>query len=188
MDPLTLGIGAISLGMQFFGGAKAAEASSQSAQASQRIAGLEQDVNAQRKTAMELSSRRQQMEIFRNNQRARAMASNAAVNQGAQFGSGIQGGLAQVQDESMTNYLGVSKNLEIGNNIFGINDKISQQKSLISGLQSDAATYNGISSMGGSLMGANKAMTSLYGYATAPSGQITLGGPMGPTPFSPQYT
>lgn len=140
--------------MQLFGGMSASQNASEAHEIQGRIAGLEGKVNDQRRNQMELSARRQQMEIFRNAQRARAMGTNAAVNQGAQFGSGLQGGLAQVQDQSMVNSLGISQNLEIGRNIFGINDQISQQRVALSNVQSDMATNQGIASFGGSLMGA----------------------------------
>lgn len=151
MDPLTLGIGAVGLGMQIFGGMSASEHADQANQVQQQIAGLEKDVNGQRRDAMELSARRQQMEVFRNNQRQRAMATNAAVNQGAQFGSGLQGGLAQVQDQSMFNSLGISQNLQIGRNIFGFNDQITSYKAQLSSIQTEMGKDQGMASLGGSI-------------------------------------
>src|SRR5258706_2000925 len=115
MDPLTLGIGAIGLGLQIFGGAKQASDTSALAQKSyainSQITGLEGQVNDQRRQAMELSARRQQLEIFRNTQRARAQGLAAATNQGAQFGSGLAGGQAQATDEGLFNIAGVNQNL-----------------------------------------------------------------------------
>ncbi len=161
MDPLTIGLTAVSLGMQAFGGFGASQKAEEAHRIQGEIAGLEGKVNDQRKNQMELSARRQQMEIFRNNQRARAMGTNAAVNQGAQFGSGLQGGLAQVQNQSLWNSLGISQNLEIGNNIFGINNEISQKKSQLSEVQGDMATSQGIAGMGSSLMGSIGPLTSM---------------------------
>lgn len=152
MDPLTLGISAIGLGMQLFGGASAAGKAKEAYNIQSNISGLEGQVNDQRRQAMELSARRQQMEIFRNQQRARAMATNSAVNQGAQFGSGLQGGLAQVTDQSLTNAQGVNQNLEIGRNIFGFDDQISKQKMALSQVQGQMATDQGISTLGGSIL------------------------------------
>lgn len=152
MDPLTLGIAAVGLGTSIFGGMSASADAQKAAAIQGQIQGVETQVNDQRRNAMELSGRRQQMEIFRNNQRQRAMATNAAVNQGAQFGSGLQGGLAQVQDQSMFNSLGVSQNLEIGRNIFGLNDQISGLKTQLSSVQSDMASDQGIASLGGSIL------------------------------------
>lgn len=76
----------------------------------------------------------------------------AAVNQGAQFGSGIQGGQAQATDQGLFNSAGINQNLEIGRNIFGLNDQISGQKSLMSQSQSAQATDQGIASLGGAVV------------------------------------
>ncbi len=188
MDPLTLGIAGIGLGVQAFGFFGARGAQKQAAQAAQNVAALEQQVNGQRRNAMELSAKRQQLEIFRNMQRARAQGTQAAVSQGAQFGTGLQGGLAQVAGSSYWNALGVTQNLEIGRNIFNLNDQISAQKALMAKSQSEAAEYQGYSALGGAITGNAKTLSGFAGYAMAPSGPITLGGPNGPTPFSPQYT
>lgn len=58
MDPLTLGLGAVGLGLQLFGGISASEEAQNQANISQQIYGLEKQVNSQRKTAMELSANR----------------------------------------------------------------------------------------------------------------------------------
>lgn len=151
MDPLTLGIGAVGLGLQVFGGFSAASAAKQAYGIQQNITGLEGQVNDQRRQAMELSARRQQLENFRNTQRVRAMGMNAAVNQGAQFGSGLQGGQAQATDQGNFNALGVSQNLQIGRNMFGLQDQISQQKLALSGVQSSQATDQAWAGLGGAL-------------------------------------
>lgn len=151
MDPLTIGIGAVGLGMQIFGGISASEKANEASAIQQQISGLEIGVNDQRRNAMELSGRRQQMEVFRNNQRQRAMATNSAVNQGAMFGSGLQGGLAQVQDQSGVNSLGINQNLEIGRNIFGLNDQITSAKAQLSSVQTQMGQDQGIASMGGNI-------------------------------------
>lgn len=97
-------------------------------QATKEIAGLEQGVEAQRFQAMELDARRQTMDAIRNNQRARALGLTSATQQGAQFGSGLQGGYGQISGQTNTNLLGIGQNLEIGRNIFGLNSQITQQK------------------------------------------------------------
>lgn len=153
MDPLTLGIAAVGLGIQLAGGASAASKAHEAYGIQSNITGLEGQANDQRRTAMELSARRQGMEIFRNNQRARALAINNATNQGASYGnsSGLPGGLAQVADQSMFNLQGVNQNLELGRNIFGIDDQISKQKLALSGVQGSMATSQGIGQLGGSI-------------------------------------
>src|SRR5882757_6773508 len=132
MDPLTLGLGAVSLGMQLFGGLSAASDTKKAYGIQQNITGLEGNVNQQRQAAMELSARRQSLENFRATQRAQSQGLNNAVSQGAQFGSGLAGGEAQITAQGAFNNQGINQNLEIGRNIFGLNDKISQQKLALS--------------------------------------------------------
>lgn len=163
MDPLTLGIGAIGLGLQFFGGAEASSKAKEAYGIQANITGIEGQVNDQRRQAMELSARRQQMEIFRNQQRARSMATNAAVSQGAQFGSGLQGGLAQVDAQSNFNLQGVNENLSIGRNIFSLDDQISKQKLALSGVQGEMATAQGISTLGGSILKSSGTIGNIFG-------------------------
>lgn len=170
MDPISAGIGAIGLGMQIFGTMKASSAASQAANISSNIAGLEGQVNDQKHQAMLLSSRRQQMEVIRNNQLARSMALNSATNQGAQMGSGLSGGLSQIAGQSGVNMMGINKNLEIGNNIFGIDQKISANKAQLAQVQGSMASAQGIASLGGSLAKAGGPMSSLFGQFGALGG------------------
>jgi len=152
MDPVSLGIGIVGLGLQLFGTKKAVDSSRDIANVNRGIASDEQQINAQKQQAMELSARRMQLENLRNNQRLRAQATNAATNQGAQFGSGLQGGLAQIQDQSLFNQQGVNQNLEIGENIFGINADVSQKKMQLANLQGQQATASALTSLGGALV------------------------------------
>lgn len=181
MDPLTLGIAAVGLGLQVFGGASAASKAHEAYGIQQKITGLEGQVNEQRRTAMELSARRQSMEIFRNNQRARSLAVNNATNQGASYGnsSGLPGGLAQVADQSMFNLQGVNQNLELGRNIFGLDGQISQQKLALTGVQGEMATDQGIAQLGSSITGSAGTLGKIgqYGYGKVSSMGVNPGGP-----------
>lgn len=208
MDPITLGIGAVGLGLSIFGGMSAADDAKQLAQqqtqlANQtyeintKISGLEGQVNQQRKAQMELSGRRMQMENFRNVQRSRAMGLNASVNQGAQFGSGLQGGQAQEANQGLYNAQGINSNLEIGRNIFGLNDQISAQKMALSGvqnhfagvmgsLQSQMATDQGIANIGGAVTksaGMLGNMTTSVLGGSGPIGTFAGGGNNGAPPI-----
>lgn len=138
--------------MQIFGGMSASEDSKKAAEISKDVAKQEQGINDSKQRAMELSGRRQSMEIVRNAQRAMALAENNAVNQGAQFGSGIQGGLAQISGQSTTNLFGVSSALATGREIAGFNQKISGDKMQMADVQSDIAQDQAWSSLGGSIM------------------------------------
>lgn len=151
LSDLTAVTQVVGLGMSLFGGASAASDAKQAAQIQSKIAGYEGELEDQRHTAMELSAHRQQLEILRNNQRHRALAINNATQQGAQFGSGLQGGLAQVEDQGLFNLAGVNQNLEIGQAMFGINKQITQQKQQLAMVQGQQATDQGLASLGGAI-------------------------------------
>lgn len=152
MDPISIGIGVIGLGMSIFGGIGQSEAAEENARLSRDVAKQEQGINDQKQQAMELSARRQQMEITRTAQRARAQAVQNATTQGAQFGTGLQGGLAEITDQSLFNLVGVNSGLETGRNINSYNKLISQDKMGMAQAQSDSATAGGWASLGGALM------------------------------------
>lgn len=154
MDPLTLGIGAIGLGLKLWGGANASSDASQIANVSGQNAALEGQVNNQKAMAMQLSSHRQVIEDYRNTQRARSMGVNASVNQGAQYGSGAAGGAAQALDTGLFNTQGVNQQAQIGGNIFALNSQESGNNITIAGLKGQQATAEGMSNLGGSLFGA----------------------------------
>jgi len=164
MNPITAVLGIAGLGMQIFGGASAAADQQRAYEIQQKISGVETQVNDQRKQQMNLDSQRQQLEIVRNSQRARSMALNSATNQGAQFGTGLQGGYGQISGQTNTNLLANSQNLEIGNNIFGLNNQISQYKSQLSGVQSDIAQDTAWSNMGATIGKSASTVSDLYGY------------------------
>lgn len=149
---LGAGIQLAGLATSVFGGLSAASKAKEAYGVQSQITGLENQANDVREQAMYLSSRRQQMEILRTSQRARAQAVQAATSQGASMGSGLQGGLAQVQDQSLFNLSGVNQNLELGASMFGINRQISGKKLELSKIQGDMATDQGIASIGSSIM------------------------------------
>jgi len=161
MEPITLGLSAIGLGLKLFGGASSSEDTQKYSQQinayEQQKFGLEKQVNEQRRQAMELSARRQQLEMFRNTQKARALGLNTAVNQGAQAGSGYKGGQSSITNQGLFNVMGVQQNLAIGRNIFGLDNQItdlnSKESTVKSQMQSDLAQDQAWQSLGGSLMG-----------------------------------
>lgn len=166
MEPISIGLGIIGLGMQIFGGIGQAEAASAQAGISQQESGVsmdeakqEQGINDLKQQQMEMDARRQQMEIIRQQQRVQALGLSRATNQNAQFGSGIQGGLAQATAQSLTNLQGVNGALEVGRGIAGFNQNITEDKYKMFGLQSISASYGGqaatdqgISSLGGAVL------------------------------------
>lgn len=171
MDPISAGLGIVGLGMQVFGAISGAQSSRQAASLNQGIARDEMAINEQRRQAMELSASRQQLEIYRHTQRLRAQAQQAGVNQGAQFGSGVPQGMGQVESQGAFNALGVGQNLEIGRNIFGINNDISNKKIQLADVQADQATAAGWQSLGGSLMKAGPMLGAMsQGFGRSSSG------------------
>lgn len=152
MDPLTLGAGIVGIGLQLFGGLGASKDAQRQAEISKQIAGDEQQINQQKYQQMQLEASRSSLQQFRNIQRMRSQATAAAVNQGAQFGSGLEGGLAEVQNEGMFNVQGINQNLQFGQTIFGINNDISSKKMQLADVQSSQATNQGLMSLGGSLV------------------------------------
>lgn len=152
MDPISAGLGIVGLGMQIYGGMQASETAQKQAAEYQAIAADEKKINAQKQLQMQLENRRSQLENVRNAQRARSMATAAAVNQGANFGSGLAGGLGQIAGQESTNALGLNQGLTIGNTIFGINDDISAHKMNLASLGADMSEAQGWSSLGGSLI------------------------------------
>lgn len=143
---LSLGMSAAGAGLSFFGARKQAEASKETSR-------LELQAEAKRQQAMELDSRRKQMEILRTQQRARSVALTTATSQGAAGGSALAGAYGQVSGGTGVNLLGVTENLQIGRDLFGINSQISQQKMRLA----DAGVYSsagaGLSSLGKDLLG-----------------------------------
>jgi hypothetical protein len=117
-------------------------------QAQENITNLETQENAQRQQAMVLSANRQSLQTLRQNQQLRAQATAGAVSGGAQYSSGYQGGQQQVESEGLFNLGGINKNLEIGQNLFGLSNQINQQKLVASFYQSKMASDQGTAAIG----------------------------------------
>lgn len=148
MDPITLGLGVVGLGMQLFGGFAAADNAKQQSQVSSQITGEEAKINKQKQLQRQLESRRMQLQTIRNAQRARAQGESVAVNQGANLGSGLQGAKGQNTAEANFNLTGIGQAGEISNTIAGINQNISGYRQQLSTLGGEAATDQGIIQMG----------------------------------------
>lgn len=141
----------LSVGGGIFSALESSSAAKDKANSEKQIASLEMQADAQRRQAMELSARRQQLQTVRTAQQAQAMALSSATNQGAQFGSGLQGGLAGVSGQANFANLGVSQNLQFGENMFNINQQIDNQKLAIADDESALASAQGLGSMFSSL-------------------------------------
>lgn len=128
MDPLSLMLGVSGLALNLFGGIQKSKGAAAANAAQQREVQLQLQQEAVRQKYMESDARRKSLEILRNQQRASALALNNATTQGAQFGSGLQGGLSQISGASNTNLQGVSNAVGFGQQMFGINSQISGTK------------------------------------------------------------
>lgn len=152
MDPISAGLSVVGLGLQLFGGLSASSNAQQQADVSMKIAGEEAKINQQKQLQQQLESRRMQLQTIRNTQRQRAQGIQAAVNQGANKGSGLQGALAQNTGEGIFNLTGINQASQISNSIFGINNTISQYKMQLAQLGGEAATDQALSSLGGAFV------------------------------------
>lgn len=155
MNPITGGLAAIGFGMQLFGGIGASRDAAKISELSRQKIGIERENESSRHEAMLLAANRSRLEIVRNNQRARAMSITAATSQGAQFGTGLAGGLAQVDNSSRENMVSNNQQLAFGNELYENNQKISDLNWESSFYQSSQATNQGMASLGGSIMGAS---------------------------------
>lgn len=125
------------------------------AKASKRAEGL-------RKRQADLESNRNKRKSIRESLVARSTALSGAVAQGAQGGSGLQGGYAQITQQLGNNILGVNQGSEIGAGIFQANSDVATA-------QGKAALGSGISSisqMGLSQFGGSGAGNRVGSYIT----------------------
>lgn len=140
------------LGFKAYGMMAGSDAADKYNQAQIQKINLEKQVEEQRRKAMELDARRKQLENFRQVQRARSAALTNATSQGAAQGSGLQGGYGQITAQGAWNSAGISQNLEIGRNIFGINSQITDTNITLANSQRDLQRAQGYTSFGGDLM------------------------------------
>lgn len=148
---VTAGVGGLGLIGSLLGGMQSASGAKAKFQAEQNIASLEMQANEQRRQAMELSARRQQLQNVRSAQQASSMALASAVNSGAQFSSSAQAGQAQAGAQAAYGNLGISQNRQIGENIFNIDSSIDAQKLAEAQAESQIASGQGLSSIFGAV-------------------------------------
>lgn len=131
------------------------------------IIGDEQKADDVRRQAMSLDAKRKSLETLRSGQQAYALSLSTGTAQGAQFGSGMAGGLAQTKGSTNSQLLGISQNLQSGNSIFDINQDISAQRialgkagyiegthGLVNTSGTQAALGAGLTSLGGTVLNA----------------------------------
>lgn len=110
----------------------------QQAEASKKAEGL-------RKQQMELNNQREQRQIFRQAQNARAVALSNATASGGEKSSGLAGGYGQIASASGANSVAARENLNIGEGLFDANKQLSEAKSI-------TAIGSGVSAFGKDLI------------------------------------
>lgn len=162
MDPMTI-MAVSGMALNVFGGIMKSSGVSEANQAQQQEVQLQIKQDQVRRAYMETDARRKNLQVLRSQQQMQAMSLNNAVTQGAQFGSGLAGGMGQISGQANTNMLGINQNLYAGRQMFDLNQQIDQQKIMQLQGQQDESTGSGISSMGNSLIASMPAMKQLTG-------------------------
>lgn len=114
----------------------------------------QQDIERQRQKQMELEATRRKREMIRQQLTARSQALATATAQGAagSGGSAVPGAYGSISGRTNVNTLGVNQNLEIGQNIFGLNEGILGSYRAAAAAGSTSAFGAGLSSLGGGIM------------------------------------
>lgn len=174
---------AVGVGLSLFGSYSKSQAAKQYQEAQQRKIQIEQQINEQRRQAMELDANRKQLEVVRNTQRVRSAGLQAATNQGAQFSSGYSGGQAQASAQGAWNLLGINQNLQIGRNVFALNNQLSQTEIDMGAAQTKESTASGYQSLGSSILSSMPAISALSkggsGFGSQGGGYGNWGGGWG---------
>lgn len=189
MDPVSLLLGVSGLALQAYGASQKMQGSTQANLAQQHQVQLEQQAEGVKKDFMETKARRDEMEVARNAQKARGLALNNAATQGAQFGSGLQGGLGQISGEANTNMLGIGQALMGGRQMFDITSQISGTKiEQLQGQQksSEGAGWMGLGSALTGAIGPMKQLTGAPGFGSLGTSawNASTGGFMGSGSFN----
>jgi hypothetical protein len=150
--PLVAAAAVVGTGLKIAGAIAGSKAAKAQARAAAEIARLEAEVEKQRFQAMKLDSRRRMLQEFRKAQQARSLVLATAQAQGVGRGSSVvPGALSGIMGESGTNILALGQNLEIGENVFALNQKISQQKQAYAKYGGKLAEAQAIGSVGSAI-------------------------------------
>lgn len=182
MAAISTAVAVAGVGFSAYGSYKQYKSSKDMAKANAAIAAEEAEQEAIRRRAAELDAKRRQLELVRNQQRARSLALSNATSQGASQGSGLQGGYGQIAGDTGVNLLGITQNQGLSNQIFDSNMQISQQRQLLAKYQGDAAFGQGLSSLGGALlnnMGTINSLSKGFGFGANSGGGGNLYGGYG---------
>lgn len=111
----------------------------------QKAASAQQEAERLRQAQMNSEAIRQRRQALRASIVARGQAVSNASGQGAQDGSGLSGGLAQIQNTAGSNLQATNNGTQLGTGIFQANSQAAQG-------QTTSALGSGVSSLGGALV------------------------------------
>lgn len=173
----SLAVAAVGAGVSVAGQMQQKSAAKKMAAAEQDRILQEQAIEAQRQKQMELEAKRRQLEILRQGQRARSLALATTTNQGAQFGSGLEGAYGQASGQEGSQLLAGTQNLEIGRGIFGLNQNVTADRIRYSQGQSNYQSGAALSSLGGTIISSAGAISRIGGSFGGGSGMSFGTGP-----------
>lgn len=126
--------------------------SRQQQRAQERMARLQEQQNelAQRRAMLEAARKRRA--LIRQTQIARADALSAGANQGALGSSGVEGGMASVAGQGAFNVSGVNQGVQFGQALYSLGTQMSAANAAAASAASRAASFGGLSSLGGALV------------------------------------
>ena len=162
-NPIAIAAAVAGMAGQIWGGIETARVQKEEAGISTEIAGYEEQINKQKQQQATLMYQRQSIENFRAAQKASHMSRAAAVNQGAQFGSGAAAGEKQAYGEAAFNQQNLAENYMIGQKIFGLTSSIDQDQIRLAQLGGQASTFGGISAVGQGVASSSMALGRLTG-------------------------
>lgn len=163
-NPATAALMGVSLAASIYGQYQAYEGAKKQYGISQQLVGQEMQAEAQRKQMMELNAQRMSTEVIRNQQRARSLALSNSTSQGAQQGSGLQGGYGQISGHAGVGLLGINQQLGAGENLFGINSRIMGLRQQYTEAGSQSYTGSAISGAGQQLGSSARTFGKDFGY------------------------
>lgn len=112
-----------------------------------------------RQQQMEFNQQREQRQIVRKAQAARATAVSNAVGAGAEYGSGLQGGEAQITSDAGAQRVAGRTNLSIGEGLFEANKQLAEAKAT-------SSIGSAVSSLGNTIIqnqaGINRVKSTLF--------------------------
>lgn len=123
------------------------------AKSQKKVAAASRRAESARLRQMNLETQRKQRDIFRQQMRARSVALANTTNQGAsaEGSSALPGGFGQISGEGGRQSLALAENQAIGSEIFSAHAAMASA-------QGDAATWQGVSSIGQNIFAHSQAI------------------------------